>query len=85
MSPEERELLDKSVALAEDNNKILHAMRRSMRIAHTVTVVYWIIIIASLVGTYYFVQPYVNQIITAYDGAKTNLDKFSSVFGSPKK
>ncbi|MFA6520504.1 MAG: hypothetical protein WCT44_02775 [Candidatus Paceibacterota bacterium] len=80
MSQEERELLEKSVALEEDNNKMLRAIRRSMFLGRVMTFVYWALIIGSAIGAYYFVQPYVDQIIGVYGGAKSNVDSVSSFF-----
>ena len=79
MSPEERELLEKSVSLSEENNKMLHAMRRSMRWASIIRGIYWVFIIGSAIGAYYFIQPYLDQIMSAYGGAKSNFDSFSDM------
>ena len=73
MSPEERQMLKRSVDLAEDNNKALHAIRRSIRLGHIMSVVYWIFIIGSAVGAYYFVQPYLDGLVKAYSGAKSSI------------
>jgi hypothetical protein len=62
MSPEERELLNRSVVLAEENNQILHSMKRSQRWSSIARAVYWIFIIGSAVGAFYLLQPYVDQI-----------------------
>jgi len=85
MSPEERELLDRSVELSEENNKMLHSMRRSMRIRSFMTVVYWVIIIGSAVGAYYFIQPYVDQIVNVYGGAKNDLNNISQMIQGLRK
>jgi len=76
MLPEERELLNKSVALAEDNNKILYSIRRSMRWASITRAIYWIFIIGSAVGAFYFIQPYLDGIIETYGGMSTILKSF---------
>jgi len=76
MSPEERELLEKSVSLAEENNSMLHSMRRSMRIASIMRLIYWALIIGSAVGAYYFIQPYLEQLISIYGGASDVLKSF---------
>jgi len=78
MSPEERELLNRSVSLAEENNKMLHSMKRSQRMASIMRAVYWIFIIGSAVGAYYFIQPYVDQIKDVYTGAGEALNNFKS-------
>ncbi|OGI68420.1 hypothetical protein A2738_00855 [Candidatus Nomurabacteria bacterium RIFCSPHIGHO2_01_FULL_42_15] len=74
MSPEERELLNKSVSLSEENNKILHSMKRSMRIASITRAVYWIFIIGSAIGAFYLLQPYVDQLKSIYAGASETLN-----------
>ncbi|MFA6256788.1 MAG: hypothetical protein WCT29_00565 [Candidatus Paceibacterota bacterium] len=80
MSPEEREMLLKCVTLAEENNKILHAMKRSMMWTRVTRIVYWTLIIGSTVGAYYFIQPYLEQIIGVYGGTKSSIDNVNSLF-----
>jgi len=72
MSPEERELLHRSVALGEENNEILRGIRSSMRFSRFMSIVYWIFIIGSAVGAYYLIQPYVQAVTGAYGGAKSS-------------
>ena len=79
MSPEERELLNKSVALAEENNKILHSMKRSQRWTSIARAIYWILIIGSALGAYYFIQPYIDQLIGIYSGAGDMLNNFKQL------
>ncbi len=66
MSPEERELLNKSLTLAEENNKLLHSLVRGARIQRILMVVYWVFIIGSAVGAYYVIQPYLGELINIY-------------------
>lgn len=66
MSPEERELLKRSVELAEENNDMLHSMRRSMRLARIMSIMYWVVIIGSAVGAFYLIQPYLSAITGTY-------------------
>ncbi len=77
MSPEEKELLRRSIALAEENNDILRGIQRSMRIARMMTALYWIFIIGTAVGAYYIFQPYVDQIKGLYESAKSSFGTFS--------
>lgn len=85
MSPEERELLEKSVSLAKDNNKMLHSMRNSMRLASVMRAVYWLLIIGSAIGAYYFIQPYMDQLVSVYNGAKSDLNNVGEVLKNLKK
>ena len=84
MSPEEHELLRRSIALAEENNDILRDIRRSMRLARLMTFIYWLVIIGASVGAYYFVQPYLQQVINVYGGAKSNIDSVGKILDTLK-
>ena len=79
MSPEERELLNRSVTLAEDNNRMLHSIKRTMFMARIMSVLYWVLIIGVSVGAFYFIQPYLDQLMDTYSGAKSNLDNLGSL------
>jgi hypothetical protein len=72
MSPEEKELLQRAVALSEENNEMLRSMRRSMRISRWMSIAYWVFIIGSAVGAFYLIQPYIDGITGVYGGAKSN-------------
>ena len=78
MSPEEKELLNKSVALAEENNKMLHYITGVMRFQRIMSIVYWVFIVGSAVGAYYVIQPYLGQIISVYGGAGDVLKTFDT-------
>ncbi len=77
MSPEEKELLKRAVVLGEENNDILRSMRRSMRLARFMSILYWVFIIGSAIGAYYLIQPYVDSLTGAYGGAKSTLGSAS--------
>ncbi len=82
MSPEDKELLQRSVELAEENNEMLRAIRRSMRFARIMSILYWVFIIGSAVGAYYLIQPYIDTLAGVYGGAKDGLGNFGSVLDS---
>jgi len=66
MDPESKKLLEESLTLAKDNNNMLHSMRRSMRMQRAMTAFYWLFIIGSAVGAYYFIQPYLDTVLDMY-------------------
>ena len=82
MTPEEKQLLQETANLVKENHKILKSMRRSARIASFMRALYWIIILGSVFGTYYLVQPYINALTEGYAGMKQNV---SSVKGLTDK
>ncbi len=79
MTPEEREMLYRTVELAEENNKILRKMRRSALISNVLTLLYWFIIISAAFGAYYFIQPYLDVIIKSYNGMSDSLNSVKSI------
>lgn len=85
MDSESRKLLQETLELAKENNKMLSSVRRSMRIARVMSVVYWVFIIGSAVGAYYLIQPYVEQLIDVYNGAKGSIENIDGVLESFKQ
>ncbi|MFA6177400.1 MAG: hypothetical protein WC694_00690 [Candidatus Paceibacterota bacterium] len=79
MDSESKKLLEDTFALAEENNKMLHSVVRSMRISRIMSIMYWLLIIGSALGAYYLIQPYVDQLMGIYGGAKSGLDNFGSI------
>ena len=53
-------------SLAEENNKILRGMKRSMQLARFFSVLKWVVVIGGTVGIYYYFQPMVNQLLDTY-------------------
>jgi len=79
MDPESRKLLEDTHSLAEENNMMLRAMRRSMFWAHVSNILYWLIIIGISIGAFYFLQTYMNRVVQMYDTVSTALKNFQSV------
>lgn len=80
MNPDEKKMLADALALVEDNNKILKGLRRSQRWATFTRLVYWGIIIAVAVGSYYFIQPYVDQVQQFMKDSGQAIDSFKNIF-----
>ncbi len=83
MTPEERELLKETAELTKENNKILHSIRRSARFSSFLRILYWIIILGSAFGTYYFIQPYIDVFIKSYSSMQQNVDLIKNGFKLP--
>lgn len=82
MSPEEKELLRRSIALSEENNDMLRSIQRWMRLSRVFSVLYWLFIIGTALGAYYFAQPYIAQLSTVYGSARNNINEVNAFFGS---
>jgi hypothetical protein len=69
MNPEDRNLLESTYKLAEENNDLLRKMYRKQRTGMIIKTLYWVAIIALSLGAYYFIQPYVDLMGNLYNGA----------------
>ena len=58
---ETKELLEKELEIAQENNKILKKIQRGMRLANFFSILYWLFILGTAVGAYYFLQPFVES------------------------
>ena len=81
MTPEERELLRRVEALAEENNDLLRKSLRRGRIGTAFRFLYWLIIAGISIATYYYVQPYITKMIPLVN---TAVDEINTVKGLQK-
>jgi len=66
-----RDLIEKSVALSEDTNRLVHKMRRAQQWGRFFQLAWWVVIIAISGATYYlYFQPYVGKIEQLYEQAQ---------------
>ncbi len=79
MTPEERELLTQSIKLAEENNKMLRSIRRSSRVSAFLRILYWLIILGTAFGVYYYTQPYLNAVVKSYNGMRENIESVKGI------
>src|SRR5690349_21281762 len=62
--------LDEIYRLVQENNHLLHKMRRDAVYASILRVVWWLILlIGPAILYYYYVQPYLDQLIALYQKA----------------
>jgi hypothetical protein len=79
MTPEERELLTRSIKLSEENNRMLRGMRRSARFSSILRAIYWLIILGSVYATYYFASPYINAAVKGYNEMQKSIESVKTV------
>lgn len=79
MTPEERELLIRSIKLSEENNKMLRGIRRNARLASFLRAFYWLLVIGAAFGTYYFVQPYLDAVLKGYNEMQKGVEKVNNI------
>jgi len=90
MDPELKKMMRENLELSQENNKLLKKMNRSIILGRLFTVIYWIVIIGTMLGAYYVLQPFIEGVLGAYQsllsGAETvqnvgnSLPDFGSLF-----
>jgi hypothetical protein len=79
MQPDEKEMLKKTLELSQDNNKMLHSIKRGMFWGRVWKIIYWVVIIGASIGVYYYIQPYIDSILNTYGSLKGNLSNFGNM------
>jgi len=85
MDFDEKEALEKILALTEENNKILRKMRRSVLWGRIFHFIYWAVIIGLSIGAYVYIQPYLDsmlQFIGAGKEGMENMGKLNEILNS---
>ena len=77
MTPEERSLLERTASLAEENNRLLKAIKKSSRWKTGLQIGYWVLIIILSFGGIYFFQMYMNSISQASSGGSGQNQSFT--------
>ena len=85
MDPESKAKLEEVLSLTQENNKILRQMKRSLVWGRILHVFYWIFIIGSALGAYYFLQPYINRVEGVLGSTQNSINNFNSIFSGLKK
>jgi len=75
MDFDEKKLLEETLELSKENNKILKKLRNAMRVSRFFKVVYWTVIIGSMLGAYYYFQPLIDNLVGAYEGVTSLFGK----------
>ena len=79
MDPEQKNLLDRLVKLSEDNNRILHKMRRSARWGMFWGFVKFLIIAIPVVAGIIYLQPRLANLSNDYSQVKGSLNTINSL------
>jgi len=76
MDQNERELLEQTLHYAKENNRMLKSMRSSARWGRFIRLIYWTVIIGVAIWLYYFLQPFLNEVLELYQGVVDVKSKF---------
>ena len=62
----------------EKNQQVLLRIRRVQRNAQLFKVFYWILILMLAFGSFYYVQPYLSQLLETYTGIQTTQEQIQN-------
>ncbi len=78
MNPEERHLLERSLKLSEENNKILRKMQRIHRWAVVWGFIKVALIVVPLAIGYFYLQPYFEEASNNFSGIQELFSTYQS-------
>ena len=79
------EKMEELLELTRENNKILRSMRKSQRVTTLFSFVYWIIILGSIFGAYYYFQPTIQKYTKILQTSVDVLQQVEGAAGSVPK
>jgi hypothetical protein len=82
MTQTNQEKLDEMYELVKENNEILSGLLRRERISNFFRIMYWIIILGTIFGVYYYVQPVVQSLTFNLESVQTGLNKLNEASGN---
>ena len=88
MDPESKQLLEETLALEKENNKMLHKVRNVQKWATFWSGLKIFIIVGIALGSFYFLEPYIDKVINLYNsisGSKQSQSGSATIQGIVKK
>ena len=83
MDPESRKLLEATLALAEENNKMLHKIRGIQKRETLWHVLKLLVIIGIAFGSFYYIEPYLNKMMDLYNSISGTQERVQSIQDNP--
>ena len=75
MDPELKRLIEKNLEVSKESNEMLRKMRSTMRWSRFFRFIYWVIIIGSMLGVYYMLEPRIKSLIASYEQVMGGIEK----------
>lgn len=65
--------------LVEENNKMLKKMRRGQTFDRVLRIIYWLVLIGIAVGSFYYLQPWLEQMMGVYGNITESMGRAGEV------
>ncbi len=79
MTPEERQILNELLEKTNENHALLKKMRRHMAFGTMFRFLYWVMILGTAVGAFYYLQPYLENLISIYGGVSDTVNGLQGI------
>lgn len=84
MDEESKKLLEENLKLSKENNELLLKLYKIQRMARTTRLLYWGLIILVTLGSFYFLQPYLGNLVNIYTGGVSGISNVGDITNSLK-
>ena len=84
MDQEVKNLLEENLKLSKENNGLLLKLYKIQHWARITRVFYWFIIILVTFGSFYFLKPYLGNLMNVYTGGVSGIGNINDVTNSLK-
>ena len=84
MDQELKKLLEENLKVSKENNVILTKIRSVQRWGQIARVLYWVLIIGVSVGAFYYIKPYLGNVLNLYSGGVSNMQNINDITKSLK-
>jgi len=74
MDPNTSQLLREILEKTEENNRLLRKMHRAAVWGRVARLLYWVIILGAALGAYYYLQPYIEGLFSAYNSLLSGVE-----------
>jgi len=82
MDPESKKLLEDTFNLAQENNKMLRKVRSVQKWSTFWSSLKIIIIVGIALGSFYFLEPYVDKVVNLYNSVSNTTQKVNNASSS---
>lgn len=79
MDPEVKQLLEENLKISKENNVLLLKVRSVQKWAQITRILYWVIIILVSIGAFYFIQPYLGNLLNIYTGGVSGINNIGDI------
>lgn len=74
MDLQEKHLLEENLEVSKETNELLKKVVSSQKWGRIFRIFYWVLIIGSSIGAYYWLQPILGTVLGNYDSVMKGLD-----------